>query len=237
MRVILFFISIAAAFAQSTQPLPTADEVVAKMIARDNERQSALQGYTASRRYVLENQHHHKRAEMLVHLTCEKDGSKQFETVSQSGWGGAIKHVFPRLLDAEAEASKPGVRDRSRILPENYAFEMVGIRSVDGRPAYELKVTPKTANKYLMRGRIWIDAEEYAVVRIEAEPARNPSFWTKDVHFVHTYGKRGPFWFPTSNRSVTDVRMFGSTEVNIEYFDYSLSPITISSNTLPAKNE
>lgn len=234
---LLLLIPIAAALADSTEVLPTADEVVAKMVARDSERQSALFGYTGVRRYYLENQHYHKRAEMLVHATCMKDGSKQFETISESGWGGARKHVFTKLLQAEAEASKPGVRDQSRILPENYTFEMVGIRSVDDRPAYEIKVAPKSANQYLMRGRIWIDAEEYVVIRMEGEPARNPSFWVKNVHFVRSYGKHGSFWLPTSNRSVTNVRIFGSTELNIEYFDYTLTPITISSNVTRARDE
>ena len=219
----VFFLVTALVMASvdSIQALPTADEVVARMIAHDNERQSALYGYTAKRRYVLENEGHHKRAEMVVQLTCRQDGTKQFESISESGWGGARKHVFPRLLEAETEASRPSARDRSRILPENYEFEMVGIRSVDGHPAYEMKLSPKTANKYLMRGRIWIDAEDYAVVRMEGEPAKNPSFWIKSVHFVHTYGKRGPFWFPVSDHSVTNARIFGNTEVRIDYFDYS----------------
>ena len=222
MTFAFFLVSVlAAASVESIPPLPTADEVVAKMIAHDDERQSALSGYTARRRYVLENERHHKRAEMLVQLTCRTDGTKQFETISESGWGGARKHVFPRLLEAETEASKPGARDRSRILPMNYEFEMIGISSVGGRPAYEMRVSPKTANQYLMRGRIWIDAEDYAVVRIEGEPAKNLSFWIKSIHFVHTYDKRGPFWFPASDRSVTNVRVFGNTEVKIDYFDYS----------------
>ena len=81
----------------SAQQLPSADEVVAKMIERDSQRHAALRGYTAVRRYVLENQRHHKRAEMVVRMKCLEDGSKQFETVSASGWGGAQNHVFPRV--------------------------------------------------------------------------------------------------------------------------------------------
>ncbi len=237
MILLLSLIPLTAAFADSVQPLPAADEVVARMVARDNERQSGLHSYSGVRRYVLENKRHGKRAEMLVQLTCELDGSKQFKTISESGWGGARKHVFTRLLEAETEASKPDVRDRSRVLPENYTFEMVGIRAVGDRPAYEIKVMPKSSNQYLMRGSIWIDTEEYAIVRMEGEPARNPSFWTKSVHFVRTYGKQGPFWLPTSNRSVTNVRMFGNTEVDIDYFDYTLPPMKLSANTKPARNE
>jgi hypothetical protein len=225
----LLFSSIAMAADASLQ-LPTGDEVVARMMARDSERQAALHGYTAARRYVLENQRHHKRAEMLVHMTCLRDGSKQFETISETGWGGARKHVFPRLLEAETEASRPDLRERSRLIPENYVFEMVGTEYVDERPAYVIAIAPKTPNKYLMQARIWIDADEYAIVRIEGKPAKNPSFWTKSVHFVHKYEKRGSFWFPVSDRSVTDVRIFGSTEVTIEYFDYAPNTSALSAS-------
>ena len=230
----LLFSSIAIAADASLQ-LPTGEEVVAKMMARDNERQATLYGYTASRRYVLENQRHHKRAEMLVRMTCLRDGSKQFETISETGWGGARKHVFPRLLEAETEASRPGLRERSRLIPENYVFEMVGTEYVDERPAYVIAIAPKTPNKYLMQARIWIDADELAIVRIEGKPAKNPSFWTKSVHFVHKYEKRGSFWFPVSDRSVTDVQIFGSTEVTIEYFDYAPNTSALSASREPVR--
>ena len=41
------------------------------------------------------------------------------------------------------------------------------------------------------------------------------------MHFVHTYQKSGPFWFPVSTESVTEVRIFGSTSLTINYFDYT----------------
>jgi len=216
-----------------TPGVPTADEIVARMLVHDSDRQAMLHGYTANRRYVLENLGHHKRAELLVHMTCREDGSKQFEIVSQDGWSGA-KHVFPRLLDAEIEAARPNLRERSRIIPENYTFEMAGTEDIRGRLAYVISIEPKTQNKYLARGRIWVDAGEYAIVRVEGEPAKNPSFWFKSVHFVHEYDKNGPFWFPVSDRSVTDVRIFGATELTIEYFDYAPNSDSLSSSAEPA---
>lgn len=231
----LLFSAIAIAADDPRLPLSTADEVVAKMMSLDNERQALLYGYTAVRRYVLENQRYHKRAEMLVRVTCLQDGSKQFETLSETGWGGARKHVFPRLLEAETEASRPGSRERSRIIPENYIFKMNGAEYVDGHPVYVMTIAPRTPNKYLMQSRIWIDAEEYTILRIEGKPAKNPSFWIKSVHFVHNYEKRGSFWFPVSDRSVTDARIFGSTEVTIEYFDYAPNPPSPSATSEPAR--
>jgi hypothetical protein len=215
--------TIAAGVIDITPPLPGADEVVSRMVERDNQRQSALEGYTAMRRYVLENRDFRKRAEMLVRLTCGRDGSKQFETVSFSGWGGARKLVFSRLLKAETEASDTRVRDDSRMIPQNYSFETVGEEPVNDRPAYVLAVTPKEPKKYLMQGKIWIDAEEYAIVRIEGAPAKNPSIWIRNVRFVRTYAKHGALWLPGTDDSVTDVRVFGSTVLTIEYFDYALA--------------
>jgi MucB/RseB N-terminal domain len=230
MRLSSSFLIFAALMAAQDpgQQLPSADDVVAKMTECDNRRQAALHGYTGIRRYVLENSGHHKRAEMLVTVTSLDDGSKQFQTVSAAGWGVARNHVFPRLLESESEASLPDVRERSRITPENYSFEMVGRDYVNQRPAYVIAITPKTRNKYLVHGRIWIDVDDYAIVRIEGKPAKNPSFWIKSVHFVHTYQKSGSFWLPVSDHSVTDARILGTTELTIEYFDYAPNATTLS---------
>jgi MucB/RseB N-terminal domain len=227
---LLLLFAMAMAAQDSGQQLPSANEVVAKMIEHDNQRQAALHGYTAARRYVLENSRHHKRAEMLVTVRCLDNGSKQFQTVSATGWGTARNHVFPKLLESESEASLPEVRHRSRITRENYSFEMVGRDYINQRPAYVIAISPKTQNKYLVEGRIWVDLKDYAIVRIEGKPAKSPSFWIKSVQFVHTYQKSGSFWFPVSDRSVTDVRILGATEVRIEYFDYSPNETTLSAS-------
>ena len=113
--------------------LPSADEVVVRMMQRDTERHSQLEGYRSVRRYALENVKHNKRAEMLVRMTYHQDGLKEFEIVSSSGWGGARKYVFPRLLEAETEASRPGNPEDSRVTSQNYSFTMLRADEVDGR--------------------------------------------------------------------------------------------------------
>ena len=211
----------ATAGSESDAPVLTADGVIARLIQHDESRQSALNGYTSLRKYVLENQHHHKRAEMVVRVTCAKDGLKTFEPIDSSGWSSARKHVFPRLLEGETEASRPTARNDSRIGPENYSFELTGTESMNGRLAYVIAITPKAAKKYLVQGTMWVDAEDFAMVQIEGKPAKSPSFWIKSTHFVHRYEKHGSFWFPASDHSTSDARLFGNTDLNIEYFDYA----------------
>ena len=38
---------------------------------------------------------------------------------------------------------------------------------------------------------------------------------------MQIYQKNGPLWFPRSTQSVTEAHIFGTTDVNIEYFDYA----------------
>jgi len=216
----LFVANSAIAADDSATPL-TAEEIVNRMAAHDLARQASIEGYAGRRRYVLENHKFHKRAEMLVQVQGDPDGTKHFEVVSQEGWGGAQKHVLRKMLESESETSHPEMRANARLIPENYDFALVGKELVAGRAAYVLQIEPKRKEKYLFQGRIWVDVEDYALVRAEGKPAKKPSFWTKEIHFVQIYQKCGPLWFPLSTQSVTDAHLFGTTDVNIDSFDYS----------------
>ena len=66
----------------------SADEVVTRMIGR----------------FVLDNEHYHKRPEMLVLMKCQKDGGEEFEAISSTRWSGDRNHVFPKLL---AQRNRP----------------------------------------------------------------------------------------------------------------------------------
>jgi len=210
------------ASAQTSSQPPSADAVVAKMMELDARRQTELAGYAAVRRYVAVNRK--RRAEMLVRVTCGSDGARQFSILSEEGSSAIRKHVFYKLLQEETEASRRGTRDSTRLTPENYDFHFIGQETLETGPAYVLAVVPKTENKYLIDGKVWIDAADYAIVRIEGRPARNPSFWVHSVHFVHTYQKVHQFWFAFSTHTSSQVRFFGAAELIIENSGYALNP-------------
>jgi hypothetical protein len=218
----IVFFAVTSASSQTGDSLPSADDVVAKMLRGDVERRSELTGYTALRRYVAVN--NDRRAEMVARVDCSPDGTKQFTIVSEEGSSAIRKHVFNKMLSEESVASRRGTRDGSRITPANYKFNMVGQDTLDTGPAYVLAITPKTESKYLIDGKIWVDARDYSIVRIEGQPAQSPSFWAHNVHFVHTYQRVGQFWFASSTHSTSEVRIFGRSELTIENSDYALNP-------------
>lgn len=220
--VAILISAVTIASAQTSDPLPSAEEVVAKMMQFDAQQQSEQTGYTAVRHYAAVNKKRH--AEMLVRVSCDSSGAKKFTIVSEEGSGSIRKHVFHKLLSEETEASRQGTRTSTRLIPDNYQFQMVGQEILETGPAYVLSVTPKTANKYLIDGKIWVNANDYSIVRIEGQPAKNPSFWVRSVHFVHTYQKVGQFWFASSTRTTSSIRIFGESQLTIDNSDYALNP-------------
>ena len=210
-----------AAGASGQDALPDGSAVAARLSAQDAQRQVMAAGYHGMRRYVLENEQMNKHAEIVVRVACGADGVKHFELVSQEGWKGAWKHVVSKMLTSEAEASESETKLKTRLSVDNYEFHTVRTALLDDRMAYVVDLIPRRREERLIKGQAWIDAQDYAVTRIEGEPAKDPSFWVRSVHFVQTYHKSGQLWFPVSTQSVTEVRVFGETTLTIHYFDYA----------------
>jgi hypothetical protein len=63
------------------------------------------------------------------------------------------------------------------------------------------------------------------VIRIKAEPAKNPSFWILRPQITFTSTKTGNFWLPATNRSETKVRVGGTAVFTIDYGTYQIDGV------------
>ena len=122
------------------------------------------------------------------------------------------------------------------LTPDNYRFSLRGCDVSAGRDLYVMDVEPLRETKFLYRGTVWIDAVDFGVVRIEAEPAKNPSIWTKRSEIHHQYRKVGEFYLPYSNETVTDVRLGGRSILRIRYENYKTDPSSENRDAKSAKN-
>jgi outer membrane lipoprotein-sorting protein len=223
LRVVPVLLACFATSAQQVVPtVPlTADEVVARVALMNEERAIALQSYSVLRTYHLVcNCLVHKTADMTVRITYRSPDEKEFTIVSERGSGTIRDRVFRPLLEAEVESMQLQNQQRTGITVENYAFTLLKSPQIGANDFYVLQATPRHKNKFLFRGRIWVDANDFAVIRVEGEPAVNPSWWTRKTDFVRVYQRVGPFWLPESNESVTNVRMFGTAVLTITYGEY-----------------
>src|SRR5579864_3253285 len=201
----------------------TLQQVLTQMDEHDRVRLASLVRYTCTRRYALENRRFHATAELSVRMTYWYPGHKKFEVLAERGSSIVRQRVLRRMLQAETEASGDDVRDRTRINPLNYAFRLVGVETRQGRPAYVLEVSPKASSKFSMRGKVWVDGEDFAIVRVEAAPTQNPSLWIRNTRVIQQYEKLGLVWVPVFNHSETDSFLFGHTEITIDSGNYEVS--------------
>ena len=210
----------------------TAEQVVSNLVQRNLARAKGLAAYQGTRTYRLEYQGFpgSRSAEMVVDVRYESPGTKEFTIRSETGSKLLIDRVFKKLLQSEKEALTEENARRTALNRDNYKFAQVGYESTPTGALYVLSVEPRTKNKFLYRGRIWVDAADFAVVRLRGEPVRNPSFWTKDTKIEETYVKVSDFWFPASNRSTSSIRLGGRAYLTIDYKDYRTTTVPPSND-------
>jgi hypothetical protein len=209
--------------ASSEAPLSVSD-VVERLTVKSAERALALERYRSRRTYQLDytgfprNMH----AEVIVDMTYEAPGNEKFTVISQSGPNWMINMVIKRLMESEQESITEKNRASVQIDSRNYNFTLLDSRDSGDGCSYVLGVEPKIVNKFLFRGRIWVDNKDFAVCRIEAEPAKNPSFWIRKTEIHHSFAKVGDFWLPADNKSISHVRLDGNATLTIKYGDYEI---------------
>jgi hypothetical protein len=177
---------------------------------------------------------------MIVRTSYQSPDKKEFTIISETGSGTVRDRVFKKLLEAEQESMQEENQKRSAITPENYTFRLSDYQKTDTDEFYVLDAEPRSKNKFLFRGRIWVNAQDFAITRIEGEPAVNPSWWTLKTGFKRRYQKIDEFWLPQSNESETKVRVFGTAVLSIEYRDYEVTlakgtPVASSIGMPPAQ--
>jgi hypothetical protein len=214
------------------QPTPSApnkapfsvEQVVTQMQEKNHQRMEALREFEGTRVYRMEYRGFpsDREAEMTVRMVYHFPDKKEFTVLSQSGSKFILSRVFKKLLEGEQEAAGPQNQRQTALSVENYDFQMVGYENSAQGGQYVLQVTPKTKNKFLYQGKIWVDAKDFAVTRIEGEPAKNPSFWIKKTEVQHKYSKVDDFWLPQVNHTESVIRLGGRAVLTIEYKEYKV---------------
>jgi hypothetical protein len=206
-------------------PTLAADTVVQKLMATGARRSAELRGFRATRTYDL--QYHGflgtREAGMRVISTYTAPDKVEFSVVSEYGSKLLLNRVLMKLLDSEREA----FRNQSQIelSPANYTFDSLGMEQADSDPCYVLSVQPRKDNKFLYRGKVWVDTNDFALARMEGQPAKSPSFWIKDTQIDSTWKKVGEFWLIQHSRSVSHIRLGGTATLTIDYTDYQITGV------------
>ncbi|HEY3128658.1 MAG TPA: outer membrane lipoprotein-sorting protein [Acidobacteriota bacterium] len=208
------------------------------MEANSRLRERSLAGYTGMRTYRAANgDDDDRKAEMQVRVVYASPSTKDFMILSEEGSGFIRDRVFKKAMETEKEAQHPESKRRSALTTDNYDFTLVGTEKVRGRHCYMVEIRPKRKDKFLVRGYAWIDSLDFAVVRIEGELVKPPSFMTRKVQIVRDYAKVGDFWLPQKDVSTSQLLLFGKSTMTVHYYDYIIKgrePVTASAGSVSA---
>jgi hypothetical protein len=210
-------------FAEQSAPavqqedVPSVGDILNRMKAHDEWQQRYLIEYRAQRTFSAVNLRFEKDATLEVMTTFRRPDTFQSQVIRAEGSSLIRERVFDKILDAEKETQSTTNKQQFDIVPANYTFTYRGREDCSGRECYRLGIVPKRKEQYLMEGQIWIDAEDWAIVRIQGSPAKRPSFWVRQVQIDRRYKRIDGVWLNDSLESLSDVLVAGRSSLKIEY--------------------
>jgi negative regulator of sigma E activity len=193
------------------------EEILSRMMSRNEWQDKALLEFRAQRRFFAQNTRFKTDSTMYVQTVFKRPDHVESTVTRQEGSKLIRSRVFDKILEAESETSSKKDKQQVDIVPANYDFTLVASEQCDGRSCFRLKITPKHRSKYSLDGEIWVDAEDYSIVRIHGTPAKKPSMWTLKTEIDRRYKKIDGIWLPERMDSSSNILIAGHSVLSIEY--------------------
>jgi len=199
------------------RPSEAADRIVAGLKATSARGTLQVASFTTNKTFTIEHDGT-TRAQLVAALQFTAPDVKAFVVIATQGSGLFRGRVIDRMMAAEVETTERGRSQKVALSSSNYEF--AGI-SEEG-DAFVVEVVPRRQDERLFKGRIWITKVGFHLERIEGEPARNPSFWTRRIQFVSEYAPVNGVWLLVRTVARVKVRWFGDYVVRSECGPYQV---------------
>lgn len=208
---------------EPVRPGVTAVHIFDELVAHNALRAATLVNYTAFRTYQVVDLNGKVHAEEAGQMEYRAPDQKRFVVTSEKGSVLVRRLALNALIASEIETAAGKQHHDSAISPANYTLDLLGEQVIGPYRCFVVQAVPKRRDKYLFEGKVWIDAEDFAVVRIEGHPAKRLSFWIQRADFVRQYQKIDSFWLPQRDMTFVDVRLYGKKVLTIDHHDYSVN--------------
>lgn len=220
--IVLSLLTAVAAVAQATQQ--NVNSIVDAMLKAQLENKARVKPFTVKRGYLLLDKQEQEKGKMVASITVLPPDAKEYQIESSSG--GMGEKILRDVLTKETEPPKDAAR--KELSRDNYDFKLLGEEALNGRRCYLLGLNPKREEKDLLRGKLWIDAETYNILRIEGSPVKSPSWWIHDVNILMSFAEVDGMWLRTSTHAVANVRFKGKYIMDSRDLEYSFTQETAS---------
>jgi len=202
--------------AQSSPSLPDTSIIVQRMVAAQQENRARVRPFTVKRDYLLLDKKDQAKAKVVANITVLPPDSKQYRIESSSG--GMGEKVLRDILSKETEPCKDA--RKKELSTDNYQFQLLGEETLEGHRAYILSMNPRRDEKDLIRGKLWVDAASYNILRIEGSPVKAPSWWIRDLYILMSFAEVDGMWLRTFTHAVANVRFKGKYVMESRDLEY-----------------
>jgi len=203
----------------------TTEDLFSRLNARHRWQEARLIRLSGVRTYKLENDQDKIVAEEAVVVEYRAPATETFATTSEKGSGFVRHRIFQGLMKDEEKRVRTNRDPDSLITPDNYALDVVGTDRIGNSDCSVVHAVPKRKEIDLFEGKIWIDNQDFAIVKITGHLAKSPSFWIKQVDFVRDYQKIDGFWLLSREEAVSAIRIFGKETLTVDYENYTVNKL------------
>jgi len=184
----------------------TTEDLFSRLKARHRWQEARLIRLSGVRIYKLEDGKDKIVAEEAAGVEYTAPATETFTITSGKGSGFVRHRIFQRLMEVEEK------RIRVNKDPDNSDCSVV-------------HAVPKRKEIDLFEGKIWIDNQDFAIVKITGHLAKSPSLWIKQVDFVRDYQKIDGFWLLSREEAVSAIRIFGKETLTVDYQNYTVNKV------------
>jgi hypothetical protein len=206
---------------------PSGDEILSRIEKENHRRHLLLKQYSGSRQYTLESVRFGKQAAVAVFMNYRELEGERYTVLTRSG-SDQLNGIIDRVMASEAGISLPPELAHHEITALNYRVRLLGTEAAEGRNCYVLELSPKLKSRFLIVGKAWVDADSYAVVRIEGRFAASLSVLVGAPRISEEFVDVRGFWLPAHVRSVASSFLLGQTALDILYSNYQFDQDTAS---------
>lgn len=156
-------------------------------------------------------------------------GVFRYEIVAERGSDTIRNKVLRTLLKREQELIARGDDGRGELTPDNYEFGA----ETSGPDARYIPIKPKRKDSMLIDGRMVLSPDG-DLRRVEGILAKNPSFWTSQVHVTRHYARVDGVRVPIATESIAKVKLAGRSRLNVQYEYQTVNGRPVRTAALPS---
>jgi hypothetical protein len=131
--------------------------------------------------------------------------------------------ILDKVLEGEREMARADTRESIWLTSANYEMRPEpGTVAMNGRQCLIVDLKARRKSPHLFTGKLWVDASDFSVLRLQGIPAQNVSVFIGQISVLRDYARIDGFSMATHTEAHSHSFLLGDTVMKIDYTDYQI---------------